>query len=72
MSIPHSGNIPEKKIINERVTIKCPNCASMDAILKEWILIEGDLKNYHLIHTEVYELLECESCKHGWQKFSFL
>ena len=78
MNEPHSGNEPEPKDfsvdkeINERVVIKCPNCSDMSAVLKGWQLIEGDLENYHVVHTEVYEVLECETCKYTWQKFTFL
>lgn len=69
---PDAGDTPEKEILNIEVEVECPSCNESIVTLLERILIEGSLQNYHLIHTEVNEIYECGTCKHGWSRSVYL
>ena len=69
---PNSGENPEREAINEEVNVQCPSCKAPTVTLLELILIEGSLQNYHLMHTEVDEVLECSKCQHKWTRMVYL
>ncbi|MBL7919622.1 MAG: hypothetical protein JNJ40_04860 [Bacteroidia bacterium] len=47
-------------------------CKHGELLWIERILIEGSLEKYHLMHTEVDDVYECEKCKHSWKEFRYL
>ncbi|MDO9000778.1 MAG: hypothetical protein Q7W45_13505 [Bacteroidota bacterium] len=72
MTEPNEGFIPERKVINERVLGKCLECGHDELLWLERILIEGSLEMYHLMHTEVEDVYQCEKCKNSWREFRYL
>lgn len=72
MSEPNEGCVPEREIKNVRVLGECPECKHDEMLWIERILIEGSLEHYHLMHTEVDDVYECEKCKHSWKEFRYL
>lgn len=63
---PSEGEKLAKVRLNELVESDCPQCGKSPVLIFERVLIEGSLENYHLIHTEVEDLYECQACKHSW------
>lgn len=72
MAEPNEGGVPERQAINHHILGECPKCKHGELLWVERILIEGSLENYHLMHTEVDDVFECEKCKHSWKEFRFL
>ena len=72
MDEPTEGWNSRREQMNLRVFGECPECGHKELLWIERFLIEGSLEAYHLVHTEVDDVYECEKCKHSWKEFRYL